>query len=177
VTRLLLGASLCALALAGGAPAAPAISGSWVGSYRLPATADPVAITVALHGRTATVALGPGHASAQDVKVRVEGSRLRFSLPGLPADLAFNAVLRSGRLGGVASQGALRGTVQLTPGTAARVAALGLYRSTAGATVAVIQAQGLPTWLVELPDGRTHGLNAALTSVGTRLGETSGDGH
>jgi hypothetical protein len=42
--------------------------------------------------------------------------------------------------------------------------------------VAVIQAEGLPTWLVELPDGRTHGLNAALTTVGTRLGETRGEG-
>src|SRR5262249_41686652 len=110
LTRLLLGASLCALALSGSAPGAPAIPGSWGGSYRLPATADPVPITVALHGGTATVALGPGHASAQDVKVRVDGSRVRFSLPGLPGDVAFSAVLRGQRLGGTVAQGALRGT-------------------------------------------------------------------
>jgi pimeloyl-ACP methyl ester carboxylesterase len=176
VSRPILGLYLCGLVLAGSAPGATTISGSWVGSYRLPTTADPVAITVTLHGRTATVALGPGHAAAQDVKVRAEGSRLRFSLPGLPARLEFSSTLRGQRLGGTVSQGLLRGTVQLTRGTSASVAALGLYRSGSGATVAVIQAEGLPTWLVELPDGRTHGLNAALTSVGTRLGETRGDG-
>ena len=34
----------------------------------------------------------------------------------------------------------------------------------------------MPTWLVGLPDGTTHGLNTALTTVGARLGDTSGDG-
>jgi dienelactone hydrolase len=45
-----------------------------------------------------------------------------------------------------------------------------------GATVAIVQAQGLPAWLVELPAGDTHGLNARLTSVGKLLGTTSGGG-
>jgi dienelactone hydrolase len=175
LSRLLVAATLCGLALAGSAPGASTISGSWVGSYRLPATADPVAITVTLRGTTATVALGPGHAGAQDVKARTEGSRLRFGLPGLPARLEFDSTLKGQRLRGTVAQGGVRGTVQLTRGTSRSVSALGLYRSS-GKTVAVIQADGLPTWLVEVPDGRTQGLNAALTSVGARLGETRGDG-
>ena len=56
----------------------------------------------------------------------------------------------------------------LHKGSSPALAALGLYRSTAGATVAVIQAEGLPTWLVELPSGTTHGLDASLTTVGIR---------
>ena len=39
-----------------------------------------------------------------------------------------------------------------------------------------MQAEGLPTWLVELPPGDVHGLNRTLTTVGSMLGQTSGDG-
>jgi pimeloyl-ACP methyl ester carboxylesterase len=54
--------------------------------------------------------------------------------------------------------------------------ALGLYRSSTGAAVAIVQAEGLPTWLVELPSGDVHGLNRTLTTVGRVLGQTSGAG-
>jgi pimeloyl-ACP methyl ester carboxylesterase len=54
--------------------------------------------------------------------------------------------------------------------------ALGLYRASTGAAVAIVQAEGLPTWLVELPSGDVHGLNRSLTTVGRVLGQTSGDG-
>jgi fermentation-respiration switch protein FrsA (DUF1100 family) len=49
-------------------------------------------------------------------------------------------------------------------------------RSAAGAGVAIVQAEGLPTWLVELPSGDVHGLNPSLSTVGVRLGDTSGGG-
>jgi uncharacterized protein len=177
LTRLALALLLSALVLAeGGALGAATIAADWVGTYRLPAAAEHVTIAISLHGATATVALGPGHSSAQDVKARVEGSRVRFSLPGLPGTVDFDGRLRGAQIEGSVSQGTLRGSFRLRRGTAPSVSALGLYRSAAGATVAVIQAQGLPTWLVELPGGRTHGLNVALTTVGSRLGETRGDG-
>ena len=54
--------------------------------------------------------------------------------------------------------------------------ALGLYRSSTGAGAAIVQARGLPTWLVELPSGDVHGLNRTLTTVGRVLGQTAGDG-
>ena len=98
---------------------------------------------------------------------------MRFTLPG---GVAFDG-RRSGRaLVGTVRQGALRGSFRLTPGSSRVLPALGLYRATDGAAVAIVQATGLPTWLVELPSGDIHGLNAKLTTVGTRLGSTSGAG-
>jgi hypothetical protein len=168
---------LSALALGAAAANAPAAtSGSWVGGYRLPYSAAPVAIFVEFHGKTATVALGPGYSFATDVAFTGGGAGVRFRLPGLPADLAFAGTRKGGAIAGTVSQGTLHGTFALRAGRSPTLSALGLYRSQSGATVAVIKAEGLPTWLVELPDGRTHGLNAALTTVGMRLGDTRGDG-
>jgi uncharacterized protein len=176
MTRAALVLLLGALAV-GLTPEAPAAtSGAWIGSYRLPASAGPVAISVELHGARATVALGPGHSSATDVAVVMSGTRVRFRLPGLPADLVFSGTRKGRVLSGTVSQGRLHGSFTLGPGRSPTLSALGLYRSSAGASIAVIKAMGLPTWLVELPDGTTHGLNTALTTVGTRLGDTSGDG-
>ena len=169
---LLLGALVVGLT-----PEAPAAtSGAWTGSYRLPASAGSVAIAVELHGGKATVALGPGHSSATDVAVVTSGNRVRFRLPGLPTDLVFAGTRTGSALSGTVTQGQLHGSFTLRPWRSPTISALGLYRSRGGASVAVIKAEGLPTWLVELPDGRTHGLNASLTTVGTRLGATSGDG-
>jgi dienelactone hydrolase len=72
-------------------------------------------------------------------------------------------------------QGARRGSFRLTRGRSRALELLGLYRSRAGAAVAVVQASGYPPWLVELPSGATHGIGGALT-VGRRLGDTAGDG-
>ena len=169
-----LGCLLLATGCAQGAGAA--IRGSWVGTFNLPASAQPVAIALSLSGKTATVSLGPGHASAIRVTALAQGSRLRFNLPGRPAALVFSGALHGSRISGTVAQGKLRGSFRLRRGNAPAVSALGLYRSDGGAAVAVIQAPGLPTWLVELPSGTTHGLNASLTTVGTLLGDTSGDG-
>jgi pimeloyl-ACP methyl ester carboxylesterase len=156
--------------------ASAAVGGSWVGTFVLPGSATAVAIAVDVHGRRATVSLGPGHASATEVPVAIRGARLRFSVPGLPANVVFSGSLRGSRIGGSVTQGKLRGSFRLRRGRSALLSALGLYRSESGAAVAVIKAEGLPAWLVELPSGRTHGLNATLTTVGGLLGETSGDG-
>lgn len=167
-------AALMGAVWAGGAGAAA--GGSWVGTFSLPGSAPAVAIAVDVHGRRATVSLGPGHASATDVPVVIRGKRIRFSVPGLPANVVFSGSLSGSRMGGSVEQGKLRGSFRLRRGRSALLSALGLYRSESGATVAVMRAEGFPAWLVELPSGRSHGLNATLTTVGGLLGETSGDG-
>ncbi len=64
---------------------------SWTGTYALPASAAPVAIVVQAHGSTATVSLGPGHSGATSVALLVNGTRVRFTFPGLPQKVAFAA--------------------------------------------------------------------------------------
>jgi pimeloyl-ACP methyl ester carboxylesterase len=156
--------------------AVAALAGSWTGSFTLPAASTPVAIAVTAHGTTATVSLGPGHAGATGVAVTASGTRISFRFPGSPADIVFAGTVAGSRVSGTVAQGKLRGRFALARGAAPAVSALGLYRSDAGAVVAIIQAEGLPTWLVELPSGATHGLNGSLTTVGTLLGDTSGEG-
>jgi pimeloyl-ACP methyl ester carboxylesterase len=155
---------------------ANASAATWVGSYRLPSSADPVEIAVVQSGSRVTVALGPGHAGRQVVRASATGGRLRFALPGRPAAVTFDGQNAGGRLTGSVRQGSLHGTFTLGLGTSRALPALGLYRSSTGAAAAIVQAEGLPTWLVELPSGDVHGLNRPLTTVGRVLGQTSGDG-
>jgi pimeloyl-ACP methyl ester carboxylesterase len=163
---------VAALALAPAAQAA-----DWNGTYRLPASAEPVRIAVALSGNTATVALGPGHSGRAVVAARSSGGRVHFALPGLPKNVVFDGRLAGTHVAGSVSQGALRGTFRLARGRDAHLPAYGLYRSSAGDAVAIVEpGSGFPTWLVELPSGDIHGLNASLTTVGARTGDRSGDG-
>jgi pimeloyl-ACP methyl ester carboxylesterase len=155
---------------------AHAASGNWVGGFSLPASAERVPISVQLRGAKATVALGPGHSGSTSVTAKVHGSRIRFSFPGLPANVVFDGRLKGRVFAGTVTQGKLRGTFRLASGSSRVLSALGLYRSAAGEGVAIVQAEGLPTWLVELPSGDVHGLNPSLSTVGSRLGNTSGDG-
>ena len=159
-----------------GIAAGPAAAATWIGSFRLPASAEPVQLSVAQSGSRVTVALGPGHAGRQIVAVRTAHGRFRFALPGRPAAVVFDGRKAGWRIAGEVDQGALHGTFRLRPGSSGALAALGLYRSAAGPAVAVVQAEGLPTWLVELPSGDVHGLDRSLTTVGRVLGETAGDG-
>ena len=148
----------------------------WHGTYALPATAPPVAISVQVHGTTAAVAFGAGHATSTIVAVGRHRTRIRFTFPGAPAGLAFDGRQRGATVSGTVRQGALRGTFRLRSGVSAILPLLGLYRSPAGAGVAVVQPGGaLPPWLVELPSGGVHGIGAGLT-VGDTLGDTSGNG-
>jgi pimeloyl-ACP methyl ester carboxylesterase len=147
----------------------------WHGTYALPARATPVAISVRLHGATATVALGPGHSGATDVTVSVHGTRIRFNLLGLPQNVVFDGSVRGTRLVGTVRQGARRGTFVLRRGVSRIVSLLGVYRSDAGEGAAVLEADGLPPFLIELPSGATHGIGTSLT-VGERLGDKRGNG-
>jgi pimeloyl-ACP methyl ester carboxylesterase len=164
------------VATVAGAASANASAATWVGSYRLPASADPVEISVVQSGWRVTVALGPGHSGRQVVLGDATGDRLRFALPALPAAMTFDGRKAGGLLTGSVQQGSLRGSFVLRPGASRVLPALGLYRSSAGAAVAIVQADGLPAWLVELPSGDVHGLNRTLTTVGPVVGRTSGDG-
>jgi uncharacterized protein len=148
---------------------------SWTGTYSLPASAAPVAIVVQAHGSTATVSLGPGHSGATSVALLVNGTRVRFTFPGLPQNVAFAGVVRRARLIGTVSQGRLHGTFTLRRGLSRLLPLLGGYRSATGAEAAIVHPLGVPAVLVELPSGAMHGIGAALT-VGVRLGDTSGDG-
>ncbi|HEY4411903.1 MAG TPA: hypothetical protein VGN06_02805, partial [Gaiellaceae bacterium] len=65
------------------------IAATWSGTYALPRTASPVAIVMQMHGREATVSLGPGHERAAAVAIIVNGSRVHFRLLGLPQDVVF----------------------------------------------------------------------------------------
>ena len=170
MTRLAL--LVLALALAPAAHAA-----DWSGTYRLPASAEPVRIAIELNGRNATVALGPGHSGRTVIPAQVADGHLRFALPGLPADVSFDGRLDGAHVTGTVSQGALNGTFSLDRTSAPHLFAYGLYRSARGEAVAIAEPGfGFPTWLVELPSGAIHGLNAALTTVGARVGDRSGDG-
>ncbi|MFL5909205.1 MAG: alpha/beta hydrolase family protein [Gaiellaceae bacterium] len=121
------------------------------------------------------MSLGPGHAGATSVTATVRGTRIRFSLPGIPQDVVFDGSVRDGRLSGSVRQGALQGTFILGRRPAQIVSLLGAYRSGAGADVAVVEADGLAPFLVEFPTGATHGIGSSL-KVGGSLGETQGDG-
>jgi uncharacterized protein len=148
---------------------------AWTGTYALPAAASPVAIDVQINGAGAIVSLGPGHAAAQRVAVTLHGKRIHFALPGMPANVVFDGTVRGGRLAGVVRQGALRGAFSLRRGVSRLVDALGIYRSAAGAGVAITEADGLPPTLIEFPSGAVHGVGPSLT-VGRRLGDTRGNG-
>jgi len=89
---------------------------AWTGTLTLPAAAAPVALSVQMHGRMATVALGAGHSGATNVVVVVRGTRLRFTFPGLPHPVVFEGAIRAGTLAGSVRQGALRGRFSLRRG-------------------------------------------------------------
>jgi pimeloyl-ACP methyl ester carboxylesterase len=146
------------------------IAADWNGTYALPAAAAPVAIAVHVHGARATVSLGPGHSSATEVAVTVDGKRVRFHFPGLPQDVVFAGTAQGATLAGTVRQGKLRGTFALRRGVSHVLSVLGVYRG-----AAVLAADGLAPFLIELPSGKTHGVGPSLT-VGDRLGDTTGNG-
>jgi len=147
---------------------------SWSGAYALPASAAPVAIAVQLHGRTATVSLGPGHSGATEVSLGAHGTRVRFSLPGLPKNVVFDGSVHGAQLDGTVRQGSLRGTFALRSAVSRIVSLLGVYRSNAGAGVAVLEADGLAPFLIEVPSGEAHGIGSSLTGLRSSLPRSPG---
>jgi len=147
----------------------------WTGTYQLPRSAQPVAIAVSVSGSGAVVALGPGHAYRQRVGVMISGTRIRFALPGSPANVVFAGTVSSGRLRGTVAQGKRKGSFSLRRGRERIVELLGAYRASGGREVAVTEASGLSPFITQFPSGATHGIGSSLT-VGRRLGDRSGYG-
>src|SRR5882672_5048443 len=149
---------------------------AWTGTYAVPAASDPVAISVQVIGRTASVAFGDGHAVSTTVALGKHGTRVRFSFPGLPSNLVFDGSVKRNAWSGSVRQGKLRGTFNLRRRASRILPLLGLYRSPKGTGLTIVQPEGdYPPWIVELPSGTTHGSGASLT-VGDKLGDTSGNG-
>jgi uncharacterized protein len=168
VKRAAVAAVLCAAAACG----TDARAADWVGSFRLPASADAVDVLVRLDASRATVWMGYGHSARSVVSATVRGAHVRFTVPG---GIVFDGRAIGRRLSGTVSQGKVRGAFRLARGSSRTLPLYGLYRSAAGETVTVVRARGYTPWLVEVPSGRVHGIGPTLT-VGTLLGDTSGNG-
>jgi dienelactone hydrolase len=152
-----------------------AATSNWTGTYRLPRSAEPVAIAVRVSGSHATVSLGRGHAYTQHVIVRIRGKHIRFALPGSPADVVFAGAIGTRRLEGTAVQGKREGSFSLRRGRNRILELIGAYRAAGGPEVAITEASGLPPFLTEFPSGATHGIGPSMT-VGRRLGDKRGYG-
>lgn len=134
--------------------------GDWIGAFTLPASAAPVAVDLQLHGTTAAVALGPGHAALHTTTVHRRSSSISFSLPGVPAPLAFSFRLRGRALTGSARQGAATGKARLVPATPSLNRFLGTYRTTAGDFLVVndLRRLGPPIWLIDVGTDLLRGM-------------------
>jgi len=149
---------------------------AWTGTYAVPAATDPVAISVRVNGRTATVAFGGGHAVSTTVMLGRHGTRVRFAFPGLPSNVVFDGSVKRNVWSGTVRQGNVRGRFRLRRRVSRILPLLGLYRGPAGTGLTIVQPlAGLSPWIVELPSGATHGIGTSL-SVGDKLGDTSGNG-
>ena len=133
--------------------------GTWSGTYTV-ATSASTRIGLQISGRTATVAIEPGHAARTSVPARVQGKRIRFTLPGRPA-LTFSGRVRGHRLVGSVRQGRARGSFRLSrarrlPG----YADLGVYAFDGGTTLGLLDFRGigLNFWAIELESSAFHRL-------------------
>lgn len=148
------------LACAGSASASrEAPNGSWAGTAQFTRGAglQPFSLSIELRGRRAVVALGPGHAARTQVAARVSRGRVRIALPGRPWPLLLDGRARGGVLTGSLRQGPLRGRFRLRRRAPIEGAAIGLYRSSAGDPLAIVQAIG-PRVAVRYADGEIRGL-------------------
>lgn len=146
----------------GGGAAAP--TGTWSGSFRLPASAEPVPISVELRKGAAIVSLAAGHSARTTVPVRRDAERLRFSLPSRSGAIAFDLELRTGWLSGAVRQGDHRGTAGLRRGKALDGGVHGLYRFADGRVLAVVRDYG-PRAGVLFPAGEVRELHATGAGV------------
>jgi dienelactone hydrolase len=141
-------------------------TGTWSGNYTLPRGTQPAAISVELRGGRAVVTLAPGHAVSTQVRARATPGRLRFSLPGRPAPVAFDGRLRKGVLSGMVRQGALRGTFALRRGGPLEARELGLYALTDGTQMVVWEGFGVRL-AANFETGEIHGLRRRSPGVYT----------
>lgn len=133
-------------------------NGWWTGSYTL---SGPGTFTVKLDGARATVALGLGHAGEQIVPAVIDGTNVRFTLPGRPEPVVFAGTVVDGRFTGTVRQGdAARGTFRARPGEDRALVAVGFY----GRRAVVDDPYG-PERIVDLDSGAVN----ALYPSGTRF--------
>ena len=139
--------------------------GTWSGTYTV-ATRTSTQVAIRFSGRTATVALEPGHAARTTVPIRFKSGRFSLSVPGRPP-LAFAGRLREHRLVGSVRHGRARGTFRLSrarrlPG----YADLGVYQLDGGSTLGLLDFRGigLNVWAIELESSAFHRLYGAAPS-------------
>ena len=152
--RLLAITAITLAFLAGVTQAAPdaalRLDGTWVGTYTL---GGPGSISVGLAGKRATVVLGVGHADLQTVALSAAGDHVRFTLPGRPQPVVFDARLKGAALTGTVRQGATSGSFQAKRGSATELIARGFYRA-GGRALAVVDDPYGPARLVDLETRR-----------------------
>jgi dienelactone hydrolase len=122
--------------------AAAALTGTFSGSYSLPATATPVPLTLQVRPARTLVLLGAGHAARTEVRATPTAGGVRISLPGRPSPLTFALRLRAGSLSGTARQGTLTGTATLRRGPPVDEGFLGAYRLASGHLLGVVSLFG-----------------------------------
>jgi dienelactone hydrolase len=113
-----------------------------------------------LHGPTAQIALGLGHAPLQTTAVRLRAGALIFSLPGVPASLRFQLVARGAVLAGTEMQAKAGGTVRLRRSVPTTSRFLGAYRTPAGDDLVVLDLSrlGLPPQMIDVGTDGIHAL-------------------
>jgi dienelactone hydrolase len=115
------------LAAAAAAAPAPTPTGTWAGTFSLPSARAQVPFAIDLRGAAAIVTMGAGHPAETAVRARRTPGRLRFSLPGRPALVSFDGVVRGRTMRGTVRQGAIRGTFVLRRGATGELGIPGLY--------------------------------------------------
>jgi pimeloyl-ACP methyl ester carboxylesterase len=175
--------ALLAVVLVPAAPVAAAgPGGTWSGTFRLPLSADPVAVSMDVE--RGIVVLGAGHAALTRTPVRQAETRVRFTVPGRPA-VVFEGRVRGARIVGSVRQGAARGSFALVRGALRDDRALGAFRLASGKTLGVFGADG-PRIGVVFEDDDVRGLfrtgpdrfdvGSGLSVRGTPVGNARLDG-
>lgn len=143
--------------------------GTWAGTFTLPAGTSRVQVDLHLHGSTADVALGPGHAALQHIGVRHSAKALSFAVPGAPAPLTFILSPHGSTLVGPVTQGALKGHARLARGLPTLTRFLGSYRTARGDTLVVLDLSrlGLPPQVIVVGNDGVRALYRAGTTTYT----------
>jgi pimeloyl-ACP methyl ester carboxylesterase len=164
VTKHLFLVLLISLVLPAGALAGKP-TGTWSGTYTVGRSVK-TRLAAQIAGRSATVALEPGHAARTLASAGVRGQRVRFTVPGRPA-LVFSGRLRGKRLVGSVRQGTARGSFTLARARSLPFfSQLGLYTMDGGGTVGLLDYRriGLQLWAVEIESSAFHRLYGSGSS-------------
>jgi dienelactone hydrolase len=132
------------------------LTGTWTGSFRLPLGTEGVGIAVQIRGSKAVVVLPSGHSAQTTVPARTTRGRLSFRLPGRPAPVVFNGLLRKKTISGTVRQGALRGTFRLHRGRMPDWGRFGIYTFGDGRAIGLLDTPFSPPTAAEFDSGELH---------------------